>query len=62
MFFLILFNENVVLSTSDYKVKIQTTTGKMLQKGCYGQTAKSQAGTTSKGKLTNTKLLAPSMT
>ena len=30
-------------------------------KGCYGQTAESQAGT-SKGKLTNTKLLAPTLT
>ena len=30
-------------------------------KGCHGQTAESQAGT-SKGKLTNTKLLAPSLT
>ena len=40
---------------------MQTTAGKMLQKGCHGQTAERQAGT-SKGKLTNTKLLAPSLT
>ena len=43
------------------KVKIQTTTGKIATKGCHGQTAESQADT-SKGKLTNTKLLAPSLT
>ena len=30
-------------------------------KGCHGQTAEHQAGT-SKGKLTNTKLLTPSLT
>ena len=33
----------------------------MLQKGCHGQIAESQAGT-SKGKLINIKLLAPSLT
>ena len=33
----------------------------MLQKGCHGQTAESQVGTI-KGKLTNTTLLAPSLT
>ena len=40
---------------------MQTTAGEMLQKGCHGQTAESQAGT-SKRKLANTKLLAPNLT
>ena len=43
------------------KLKIQTTAGKSDTKGCHGKTAESQADT-SKGKLTNTKLLAPSLT
>ena len=40
--------------------KIQATAGKILQKGCNGKTAESQAGT-NKSKITNTKLLAPSL-
>ena len=40
---------------------MQTTAGEMLQKACHGQTVESQAGT-SKRKLTNAKLLAPSLT
>ena len=43
------------------KVKIQAAAGKIATKGCHGQTAENQADT-SKGKLTNTKLLAPSLT
>ena len=48
------------MNTSDLGKK-QTTAGKKLQKGSHGQNTESRAGT-SKGKLTNTKLLAPSLT
>ena len=43
------------------KGKLQTTADKIDAKVCHGQTAESHVDT-SKGKLTNTKLLAPSLT
>ena len=43
------------------KVKNTDYCSKNATKGCHGKTAESQAGT-SKGKLTNVKLMAPSLT
>ena len=42
-------------------IQVTKVAGKMLQKGCHGQTSERQAGT-SKSKLINTKLLVPSVT